>query len=745
MALVDPYSSCPCGSGQKYKWCCQKVEAYTERAQRLLDSGQLEAALKPLEEGLAKFPDNASLLLRKAVVLIQLEQVEAARAPLRAIVQKNHSHLGASILLTRVVLETEGPRAGVAQFQQALSARPPEQRRELAPLASFLGSALNHSGDAAAAIKHLELALRLGGDEAKPEQATLQTVKASALSSVWEKNPYALAPAPAQASEQFRAEFDRALQWADDGLWSAAASAFELLATGTGAGAVAARNRGICCLWLADYEGTVSALRRYINRSGPTTEAVDLEALCQSIEEPPPHDLVEFVHLSWPIRNREGLLEALRVDKSCEQGSDRPLLPDDLNSPEVARFFLLDRPRIAAKPGLARQDIPEIDGQVLVGGDRVILEAHDDRGLDNLIDRFTDLAGPNIPPAHPRTKVIAREPRHLLAMNRGWHIPSDVSEEDEDRLNNERAAFIVSEIWPKTPHPALRWRSPLEAAQAGDAEMALRAALRHLEAAHEVLGDLIDWDRLRARLRLPSEPAIELDTLDIGNLHVSRLSSLPLERLNDDQIVVLYHRSREWGIRSVVNRVSRLIDRRPALFAKSGIDPITMYGELALDAAQRNNRAESESWLARGKQSSAGQKRPTDSVSWDTIDLQTRMLLDEPDVWVPYLAALLDRYRGDPEATSALLPRLVGLGLIRVVADPDRPDQVILDTRILETYMNRYGPRVTTASGQSSHAASRGEIWTPDSGAARAPIWTPGSASSPTPGGERPKIILPGR
>ncbi len=80
MALVDPYSLCPCGSGQKYKWCCQRVEPYIERAQRLLDNHQHEQALKPLEEGLVKEPDNASLLLRKAIVHIHLGQLEPARA-----------------------------------------------------------------------------------------------------------------------------------------------------------------------------------------------------------------------------------------------------------------------------------------------------------------------------------------------------------------------------------------------------------------------------------------------------------------------------------------------------------------------------------------------------------------------------------------------------------------------------------------------------------------------------------------
>jgi len=745
MASVEPYSSCPCGSGQKYKWCCQKVEAYSDRAQRLLDSGQYEAALKPLEEGLAKVPDNALLLMRKALVHLHLNQVEAARLPLRALLQKSPSHLGASILLTRVELETDGPLAAVAQFQQAISARQPEERKELASLASFLGSSLNQAGYAAAAIKHLELAGWLRGAEDKQDVASLQAIRANPAISLWEKNPYRLRPAPEHVSEPFREAFERALGWASEGLWSAAASAFELLATGSGAGAVAERNRGLCCLWLADHDGAVMALRRYITRTGPTNEAVDLEALCQSIEEPPHHDLVEFVHLTWPIRNREGLLAALRADKTCEEGPIRPVDPSDPKSPEVVRFFILDRPRVAARPGLTRQEIPNVDGQVLVDKDTVLLEAHDDGRLDDLIERFTAAAGLNIPPAHPRTKVIGREPRYLLALTPRWQIPDGVSEQEADRLNLEQLAHLVGEIWPKTPHPSLRWRSPLEAARAGDAETALRAAVRHMEASHEGLGGLIDWDQFRSKLHLEPEPAIEPDRLDIAHLHLSRLSLITVERLDDDQILALYQRSRQWGVRSVMNRVGRLIDQRPSLLIKGGIQPITLYGELAIDAAQRNDRAQAESWLARGRQSDPPQKRSAHALAWEMIDLQVKMMLDKPDVWVPVLAALFERYSGSQEATSALLLRLVNFGLVQVVADPNRPNQIVLDTRILEDYLTRYGPRITTASGQSGQAATRGEIWTPDSGAARTPIWTPGSASPSNPSGEKPKIILPGR
>ena len=45
MAAVDPYAPCPCGSGEKFKWCCHKIEAIADRAQRLYDGHQIEAVL----------------------------------------------------------------------------------------------------------------------------------------------------------------------------------------------------------------------------------------------------------------------------------------------------------------------------------------------------------------------------------------------------------------------------------------------------------------------------------------------------------------------------------------------------------------------------------------------------------------------------------------------------------------------------------------------------------------------------
>jgi tetratricopeptide (TPR) repeat protein len=748
MALVDPYAPCHCGSGQKYKWCCQSVESYVERSQRLLDNGQYELAINPLLDGLAKVPDNVSLLLRKALVQLHLNQAEPAAETLRLLLQKNPGHLGGSILMTRLALDTEGPQAGVAQFQQALSARGKSERSELASLAAFLGSALAKSDYPAAAIKHLELAAQFSGDEAKRVASHLQNLRVNPAVSIWEKNPYRLLPAPERASEAFRESFEQAIGWAQEGLWSSAASAFELLAAGSSAGVLAERNRGICCLWLADHEGAVAALRRYISRTKPTTDSVDLEALCQQIEPPLRHEIVDIDRLSWPIRNREGLLAALSARPEIAPGDDRALDHHEANVPEakpLQSFLLLDRPAIEPRPGLSRLDVPVVEAEVLVDRDVVYLEAIDDGRLDRLIDRFTTIAGSNIPPAHPRTKIIATEPRHEMALVWRWHLPTGLSDEEDDRLKREQVAHIVTDVWPSTPHPSLRRRTPLQAAQAGDSETFLRASIRRMEFLYEKPNAILDWDALRTKLHLNPEPSIEPDSLEIEQLHLSRLASVPVDRLDDDRLLALYRQAAKWGLRRLKNQVARSIDQRASLAAIGRLELINLYGDLAVEAAHDGRRPEAEQWLSRGRQAEPPQKRSQHALAWEMIGLEVKMLIDEPEVWVPVLAVILERCRGNNEATSAVLLRLVSLGLVQAGVDPKRPDQLMLDTQMLEQYLKRYGPRVTTAAGELGVAASQAEIWTPSSTGAPSPIWTPGSAAAPARSEEKSKLILPGQ
>ena len=268
---------------------------------------------------------------------------------MRILLKKDPGHLGGTILMTRLVLESEGP---ARPWPSSSKVSRPSRRSGVGnwrPWPLYLGISLCRSGLPIAGFKHLELVPLWGVSFDESNVRAIASLRANAAFTPWEKNPYRLSPPPEGVTDAFRESFERAVGWAEEGLWASAASAFELLAAASSAGAIAERNRGLCCLWIGDHPGAVAALRRYIARTGPSVDSVDLEAVCQRIATTPAGDSVEFVHLSWPIRNREGLLEALRADPGFEQGPERA-------PPSRRPGFLAHRAILPARPQEDRRE-----------------------------------------------------------------------------------------------------------------------------------------------------------------------------------------------------------------------------------------------------------------------------------------------------------------------------------------------------------------------------------------------------
>ena len=289
MAAVESYSPCPCGSGQKFKWCCQKVESFADKSQRLVESGQIDAAVKALDEGLRKEPGNPWLLTRKAVIEVQHGQAETAKATLRQVLVRSPKHYGALALLTRCVLETEGPVNGAGMFQRVLAALDEEEGlSNIANLARVVAYMLGEAYHYPAALKHLELARRMGDPDGSTASA-IRSIETNPAISPWLKDSYALAPTPGHWTGEGRERFEQALAAAARGLWATAAATFDQISGGE-PGGEADHNLGLCRLWLGDEDGAIAPLRRRIDRLGTSTEAVDLEILCQLIAPIQPDD-----------------------------------------------------------------------------------------------------------------------------------------------------------------------------------------------------------------------------------------------------------------------------------------------------------------------------------------------------------------------------------------------------------------------------------------------------------------------
>src|ERR1700730_4861941 len=74
----NPYSPCPCGSGQPFKWRCQPIHREIARVFQLDEEGQHAAAITLMDEVLRQHPGNPEAHGRKALLLFQNERAEEA-------------------------------------------------------------------------------------------------------------------------------------------------------------------------------------------------------------------------------------------------------------------------------------------------------------------------------------------------------------------------------------------------------------------------------------------------------------------------------------------------------------------------------------------------------------------------------------------------------------------------------------------------------------------------------------------
>jgi hypothetical protein len=296
----------------------------------------------------------------------------------------------------------------------------------------------------------------------------------------------------------------------------------------------------------------------------------------------------------------------------------------------------------------------------------------------------------------------------------------------------------------------LRGRTPLQAAEACDAQVALRAAVCRLETSREPWRPGFDFRALRDRLRIPDEPAIEPENADLDTIHLARLGRVAADRLSDARLVTLYRLARQYGLDEVLESAALALSGRPAVFEAQGVEPLAVFSDLASLASANGRQAEAMDWIGRGRRADPAAKRPVHAPQWDMLELRLKAPTERPETWVPELAVVVERYRNDPDATQIVMMNLIDMGLLEMVSHPERPGEVLLDSRPLQALMAQYGPRVTTAGGRLGVSATKPEIWTPGGTAGPSGgIWTPGATTgSPAPGGgpgEKKGIIISGR
>jgi tetratricopeptide (TPR) repeat protein len=278
---IDPYASCPCGSGKKFKWCCAPYYPEVEKAFELEQRNQHEAALATIRELTRKYADKppvwgyyAQFLYNSGMAsrdeATRHKAVEEAEAALSEALRLNPD-FGMAHFLRGQFRENEGELIGaLLLYRRAAEGYDPEAHDALANVYIRIyqhETMLNRPVAARAALERVVHYL-----PADPE------LRGQFEAEFGEHSPL---PGPARKKYTFRPTAKPVAADAATGRFGDARKAFEKLTTLTPDDPAAWFNLGLVLAWTGEQPKAVDALLRSIDLETDDYRAEEAGALVE--------------------------------------------------------------------------------------------------------------------------------------------------------------------------------------------------------------------------------------------------------------------------------------------------------------------------------------------------------------------------------------------------------------------------------------------------------------------------------
>ena len=538
----DPYEPCPCGSGNKLKFCCAEVAAEMEKVERLLANNQPHMAVQTMEKLRETDPDSQWVNVCLASTLINDDQASEAKRILKPLLKAHPEQPFANVLYALASYNADGypacKRAAQRAFKQSLSAFPDL----VATLASAVADSLLGDGKVMAARQYLVLAMRLAGEQHRR----------ALFEELMELDGDTTVPYPLRGVRQpmeFAAEDDGekaaqlAARLAMVGCFDEAADALSELAQARSDDPRLWYNVGLFRAWAGDHPGAIESFRKAAGRFDSLSESVECEVLAQLLEQSDPDrgtpmrlrrfDLESVAQLLSTLDEADGFV---RVDRDPEPS------PPDASGP-VARYVLLSRTLQDEEPyrEWTWETVPLIEGRLTVfdrdpQGEQpaqAFLVGLEGGELERTIAAFTaavgDLAEAVEPEEDddPEADVTGYVPEFELPLRWSGFVPPEAPGEIARQTARQRWETVIEDVWPSQKLSALDGRSPLEASSDPASQTALEAALLVFDAYADARNYMLPLARMRERLSLPAPTPVEVDE----QTHVNALSALQIHRL----------------------------------------------------------------------------------------------------------------------------------------------------------------------------------------------------------------------
>ena len=647
---VDSYGPCPCGSGKKFKFCCSVIADEMDRIGRLMEGNQPRVALQQLEILDRKHPKNAWVGTTRGMLMLDLNESAGARDLLRQVLEVFPDNELAIILYAVALVRSEGHASAKKAIHRAFQRSAKKLPAMVSDLAGSLAAMHAQAGHLMAAREHMALALRLAPEERRQE-LFVQLLELDGADEI----PYPMRgthvlPGAGSVSDEIQKELRKAQKYAAVGCWSIAADVFSSLANADPERAEFWHAAGLCRAWDGDEKNAAEALHRAARWYADLGIAVECETLAQLLDEKTTTNVIEECVYSGKVISVSRLLTILDETPRVRR-IKVPVNAEVENSP-VAAYVVIDSDVLDTD--IAQVDIAEIPH--LLG--KVVIHDADPKTSEPAFVMLAGLRGPSLDDAKSvltvasgdliewsqdatQPHVVDVHPAESQILEHNWYLPTKMPLVRRRELFNRFWNGIVNEKWPQYPIRALGGKTPEQAASDPTLRIPLLGSIFVLDASAQRNHHGLRVSGLFERLKVDPLPTLEVNAeTGLGSLSIMQLHRLPVDHLNDQQLV------------TVVNR-SMLIRHDATLYAvlkaaverKSCADQFDLPRILRLlseIAASEGRREESFAWIEHGRNLPvpAGKTAFQNAWAWDMAELGTR--LEDPSD--PQLKTLLNRF-----------------------------------------------------------------------------------------------------
>jgi tetratricopeptide (TPR) repeat protein len=676
---MDPYAPCPCGSGKKVKFCCQKIVPEMEKIDRLQDN-QPELALQHLNKLEEKHPGNPWLVTSKAGIMMQAGEFPEAKLALLRFLKEHPDHPRANALYAFASFHADGFPACKKAVHRAFKRCVAETPQIVSSLMAAIGEHHLMAGSVVAARAHFMIAMRIASTEETRRQLVSHIMRIDSDPSIGFPLRGGNALPAYEGPEAVRGYVEKARRLSILACWEEAADLLEEAAEQDQESAPLWHTIGLFRAWDGDEESAGEALFKAARLYGDDPVAVECETLAQLLDRMHSDRVTEMRLKRFKLTSLSQLLSRLdqdsrfvRVPSERDQQTagepvatylalDRPLPPDeelaDLNCDTVPIYL----GRVMLFDSVPDDEIPAL----------AFLTGLEGEQLDTVLQAFTSAAGDLATPIAASELLSEAERQALpegvsetdaemdvigeifneeLPLHRNYFVPPGAPGNVRAEILDAHWDRILHDAWPSTPQQILGGKTPRDAAGDPSMKVALTSAVYVLDTFFDERQQILPIREVFQQLQLdpPSPPEIESDTA-VSTLSSFDLLRIDFKRLSDvqlDQVIerlhfarhtrLLYEALREWISRDVGD----------ALEGKEWmIDTEGAAAMLMQLAAEARRPQEALDWSARGQQMmAASDERAFEKrLTWKLRELRVHVAHSQPDALRGLLLELWENY-----------------------------------------------------------------------------------------------------